>query len=773
MYDFIANPMPDGKFRHFFDSEVTCASVLAVPVIDELLRDNTLPQITLAFDSKQPLEGYRIIIPHTGAIVIAASAPAGAFYGLITLKRLRCNDGAYPCGVFEDAPEFAFRGYHFTLGGGMMPSYRRMRGIIVQLAEWKYNKLIIEYDDRFPLKRHPLLVHPNAWSADELKSLIALAESYFIEVVPLLDSLGHVAHYLSQPEYAHLAENPGQAHEMCPQKPETLKLMEEIWEEVLAFHPHSKYAHITGDEVFRVRKFCDKCQPYADADRLAELFCDYYTKLSRFIIAHGKTPIIWGDMLLKYPQCIDKFPRDVIVCDWQYSCNDSPRWDFNALKQFNPKGADRTENDTLFASAADERTDGSFRAFPSVDFFREQGFTVLGAGAGSIGTFTNACAGGYPLPRQTHCMRNQQAITSALKRNHALGYLHTIWGNTGGVEYCMYSAFAGAEYAWRVSPPRNGAILTLFNREYLQCKDSESLIPATDELFRFLHGETNEFSYSPSPSLSKQVLPFAELVKANLELGNIDGELRALAINRIVQRDTPDFRQICFDPVANSQLEKELASEQNPFVLKVGRYHLGDIVFEVDPEHILRLNAQHCQSVELPVSGKYSEFELALAGTYVAPGAPMLMVTLCYRDQTKAFLTLNGIDDVQDWYGLPTFSKNSTPFIAGQVSGDVSGRIGLNCIRNPHPSKELAAVGLKVIAENEKSSVVIVALGCSNAPEPIQPTVDFEDFQKRLEENYRYQCEILSSYLIKGDFEKLLHQRIVDLRMELMKNSFK
>lgn len=55
MHDFIANPMPDGEFRHFSDSGAKCASVLACPVIDELLRDNMLPQIMLAFDRNHTL----------------------------------------------------------------------------------------------------------------------------------------------------------------------------------------------------------------------------------------------------------------------------------------------------------------------------------------------------------------------------------------------------------------------------------------------------------------------------------------------------------------------------------------------------------------------------------------------------------------------------------------------------------------------------------------------------------------------------------------------
>lgn len=759
MYNSIANPMPDGKLRHFPYVEAECAPVLACPVIDGLLRDNTLPQIMLAFDRKQPQEGCRITIPHTGAIVIAASAPVGAFYGLNTLKRLRCNDGAYPCGVFEDAPEFAFRGYHFTLGGGMMPNYRRMREIIVQLAEWKYNKLIFEYDDRFPLICHPELVHPNAWSADELKSLIALAESYFIEVIPLLDSLGHVAHYLSHPEYAHLAENPGQIHEMCPQKPETLKLMEEIWEEVLAFHPHSKYAHITGDEVFQVRKFCDKCQPYADAGRLAELFCDYYTKLSRFIIAHGKTPIIWGDMLLKYPQCIDKFPRDVIVCDWHYSAYDAPRWDFNALK-YSTNMQTSPERDCLFSAAVDARPDGTFRAYPSINFFCQQGFQVIGAGAGSIGNHHQ-----YTLPRQTLCVQNQQSITVELKANNATGFLHTIWGHSG-IECCMYSAFAGAEYAWKVEPKRNEQILSLFNSEYLHCPDAESPIPAADLMYDFILGKIDQ----PKFVGGKSGNIFTEMVSTNLELVVIDHAMRKLAIERITQTPHTHFRQIPLGKSAADKLVDTLVAEEGPFQLESRKYCLGDLIFTINPQKVLYIGQN--TEITIPISGLAAEFWLVAAGHWIIKNHPSLKIRIRYADNTERDLILTGGNDIQDWCGYPSFSRNGTPFIGELAGHDAPANAGLICLRNPCPEKKLYSITFCGV-NSPPIGVVILALGCSNAPEPVQPTVDFEVYRQRLEENYKRQCEILSICSIKGDFEKHLHQRIVDSRMDLLKNSFK
>ena len=765
MYDSIAHAEADGTYRSIPAGAMSCEQVLTSPVIDQALRAGSWPSLSLVHDSAQGPEACRIAIAATGPVRLYASTAAGAFYGLQTLKRLRRDDGAFPGGVFADWPDCAFRGYHFTLDGGMAPSMTRMRELIEQLAEWRYNKLVIEYDNRFPLSCHPELVHPNAWSLGELKALIAFAEDHFMEVVPELDSLGHVKHYLSHPDYAHLAEEPGKTHEMCPQNPQTLALMEEIWSEVIACHANGSYVHLGCDEVFLVEHFCPRCRPYAESGRLAELYCDYVSRLSRFILARGKTPIIWGDMLLKYPQQIHKFPREVIICDWQYVCNDDARWPFNALTQMNPRHNGSNEHEALFARAADAQPDGSYRSFPSFDFFHEQGFTVIGSGAGSIGPSS------YYLPHQTLSVRNQYGVLNALRRQDSLGYLHTIWGNTGGVEYCMYSAFAGGEYAWRTEPARHDDIRRLFNRDILHAAANDDPIVLADRMYDFIYGRTEAFT-----AVAAQDAPaaprFQRLLAANLELGAIDSELRSLARARIANRQTTDFAQLDLMPVANARLRDALASEQNPFLLPPGRYCLGAIALVIDPDHVVNLDREHCRAVDLPLAGRCNEFQLALSGTYAAKGVPMLKCVIRYQNGSEHTQVLCGTDDIPDWYGMPSFGRNNTPVATGANFMCNPGCIGLACVRNPHAGEALASLRVELIAANPRANVVLAAASRANADAFVQPHVDLLAWRERLENNVQRQCRILDGCLKKGDFEDRMRQRLVESRLALIARAF-
>lgn len=766
MYDSIAHVEADGTFCMLPAGAMSCDQVLASPVIDQALRAGSWPSLTLMHDSALGPESCRINIAATGPVRLHASTAAGAFYGLQTLKRLRRQDGAFPGGVFADWPDCAFRGYHFTLDGGMAPSIARMREIIVQLAEWRYNKLVIEYDNRFPLSCHPELVHPNAWSLSELKALIAFAEDHFMEVVPLLDSLGHVKHYLSHPDYAHLAEEPGDTHEMCPQNPGTLALMEEIWSEVIACHANSTYVHLACDEVFSVRHHCPRCRPYAKSGRLAELYCDYVSKLSRFVLDRGKTPIIWGDMLLKYPQQIRNFPRDVVICDWQYVCNDDARWPFNALTQMNPRHNGSNEHEALFAHAADARPDGSYRSFPSFDFFHEQGFTVIGSGAGSIGPSS------YYLPYQTLSVRNQYGVLNALRRQDSLGYLHTIWGNTGGVEYCMYSAFAGAQYAWRTAPARHDDIRRLFTSEVLHAAANDDPILLADRMYDFIFGRTEAFATTVAGQDDPAAPRFQRLLAANLELGAIDSELRALARARVANRHTTDFAQLDLMPVANARLRDVLASEQNPFLLPPGRYCLGEITLAIDPDHVVNLDSKHCRAVDLPLASRCNEFQLALSGTYAAKGALMLRCVIRYQNGSEHTQFLCGTDDIPDWYGAPAFGRNNTSLATGENFICNPGCISLACVRNPHAEEELASLRVELIAANPRANVVLAAASCANADAMRQPRVDLPAWRARLENNVQRQCRILDGCLKKGDFEDRMRQRLVESRLTLIAQAF-
>ena len=50
--------------------------------------------------------------------------------------------------------------------------------------------------------------------------------------------------------------------------------------------------------------------------------------------ARGKRMMMWGDMLLHYPEAIDLIPNDTIIMDWHYG----PQHDYPSIAQFRDKG---------------------------------------------------------------------------------------------------------------------------------------------------------------------------------------------------------------------------------------------------------------------------------------------------------------------------------------------------------------------------------------------------------------------------------------------------
>jgi hypothetical protein len=217
-----------------------------------------------SIDKERKDEAYRIEVGTRGISIDALTAH-GAFNAVSTLlQMLRLANGApLPAAVIIDWPDVRMRAFHIALADGDAPSIERFVQFVKTLAGLKYNALVIEYDDRFPWVSHPQIAHRNAYTMVQLQRLLQVAEENFVEAIPLLDSLGHAAPYLVHKEYAHLRELPDRTDELCPQNPGSLMLMKELWPEVLTLHKHSRYAHITGDEVFRMGGFCPKCAKFA------------------------------------------------------------------------------------------------------------------------------------------------------------------------------------------------------------------------------------------------------------------------------------------------------------------------------------------------------------------------------------------------------------------------------------------------------------------------------------------------------------------------------
>lgn len=303
--------------------------------------------IVLAIDPKvENAEGYTLNILPT-AVTIAASTPAGAFYGVQTLRKTLpvaprgtvTSEVSMPSAQIADAPRFPYRGMLLDTGR----HYIAMDGIkqfLDLMALHNMNTFHWHITDdqgwRIELKRHPELTekgsmrrqticgrvagvydgtpHGGYYSQNDIREILAYAKERHIKVIPEIDMPGHTLSLLaSHPEVGctggpyGVAEHWGVYPEiLCAGKDATFKLMEEILDEVAELFP-GEYIHIGGDEAPKDRwRTCPDCQariaaegikatPTATAENQLQ---GYFTKrIEQYLNSKGRKVIGWDEIL--------------------------------------------------------------------------------------------------------------------------------------------------------------------------------------------------------------------------------------------------------------------------------------------------------------------------------------------------------------------------------------------------------------------------------------------------------------------------------------------
>jgi hypothetical protein len=264
------------------------------------------------------VEGYRLTIRASHILLEARQRP-GFFYGLATLRQILRNYDRAPCCRIEDWPDMAVRGVHMDLKG-CTPTVDYMKRLIPQLAEYKINTLLMEYENAVQLDSTPGVAKPSAWSKSDVEEMADLARRHFIDLMPLVQSLGHVEYILEHDRYKHLRESAEDVSQYCPSNPKTFPFWAKQADEVLELFPQTKYFHVGADET-RLLGHCPKCKKSLGGNRdELELYLDHMMKVWRHVLAQDRTPIFWDDMIARSfsPSRIRRIPKDVAVMYWLY-----------------------------------------------------------------------------------------------------------------------------------------------------------------------------------------------------------------------------------------------------------------------------------------------------------------------------------------------------------------------------------------------------------------------------------------------------------------------
>ncbi|XP_028133083.1 hexosaminidase D-like [Diabrotica virgifera virgifera] len=155
--------------------------------------------------------------------------------------------------------------------------------------------ILLEYEDMFPfsgtLKN---ISSKNAYTVENIKEILSLAENSQLEVIPLIQTFGHVEFALKHAEFAYLREVNGSPQALCPSRKSSLNFIAEMVNQVMALHPSVKYLHIGCDEVFQMGE-CDLCR----LEIHENLFLKHIKNIVDIVrLNYPKLKIIiWDDML--------------------------------------------------------------------------------------------------------------------------------------------------------------------------------------------------------------------------------------------------------------------------------------------------------------------------------------------------------------------------------------------------------------------------------------------------------------------------------------------
>lgn len=285
----------------------------------------------LGIDESLPEQGY--MFTHTAGEVfsIHGADAAGLYYGVLTLTQLLRHYGpAFPDMIVNDHPDFPVRGLMLDVSRDRVPTIDSLYRLIDLLSSWKLNQLQLYMEHSFAYSKHPSVwMEASPFTGQEILELDLYCRQRHIDLVPNQNSFGHLERWLKHPAYKHLAECPDgfigdfgdhmgerrPATSLNPIAPESIDLISGLYDELLP-HFSSSLLNIGGDEPWEMGQCASKSA--CEEKGRGRVYVDYLLRLCGEAAKRGKRPMFWADVITKYPELLDEFPRDVIALEWGY-----------------------------------------------------------------------------------------------------------------------------------------------------------------------------------------------------------------------------------------------------------------------------------------------------------------------------------------------------------------------------------------------------------------------------------------------------------------------
>ncbi len=449
-------------------------------------------------------QGYEIESAKNN-IIIKSASEAGLFYGTQTLLQLikKAKAGFIVPGLsITDWPDIKKRAAHYdTKHHQDKKSY--VKSFIKDLSRYKINQLVWEWEDKLAYESHPEIGAPGAFTIEEMQELTQYAIKYHIEIIPLVQGLGHVSFILKWKQYRHLRELKDSNWEFCPLEEGSYDLLFDLWDEAIKATPGSEYIHIGSDETYELAA-CDECKAKAEEIGKSGVYHLFVDKAAKHLQKMGRKIMVWETPM-----------------GWEKSR--SP------VKGFKP-----AQGLVLTESYHFETPEFNY-AFKA----KELGYELY---AYDPNPFVVPLFVPYFFTKDRNNMKDkgsledsQKFLSSAALSGAFDGMINTSWDDDGlHNQMWMMSFVNSAEYSWSGSKPA----LPEFQEAYFKNYYGNSAINM-DELFNLL----NDASFYYSWSLERNVWHHGDVGKTHLP-------------------DLPRDNAIEYDPFWNKEYKEKVAQSE-------------------------------------------------------------------------------------------------------------------------------------------------------------------------------------------------------------------
>ena len=290
---------------------------------------------------------YAINVTKEG-ICITAKSEHDLILGFMTLidriKAIDTDDGecvaSVDCCQIRDMPLYEMRSVHFCV----FPQTElwELERFVRFCGALKFSHVILEFWGTLRYDVMKELSWPTAFSKEQIRPIVALANDLGMEIVPMFNHWGHApASRDMHGKHVVLDQNPALQSYFDEsgwcwdiRKEKVRALLRSVRNELIELCGSGGYFHIG----------CDEADHFDPIEESVACLCEFINEISADLKARGRRTLLWGDMLLchepnHHPEnkytcnatssesqkyLLEHLDHDLIVADWQYKATHVP-----------------------------------------------------------------------------------------------------------------------------------------------------------------------------------------------------------------------------------------------------------------------------------------------------------------------------------------------------------------------------------------------------------------------------------------------------------------